>query len=410
MRRLRRFLSNLRHRRNGWDHAFQPVRLPSCGGLGRITGVIHMKVGVELEYWVVDETGQLTPADELLDAHECITHEFVDSLVEIQVPPVETAADLRREMHAILASVLEVANQQGKHLVPLGTPLTAHGLPIITERGHLLEQLYGDELRYAKHCAGTHVHFDKGRVTEQLNLLTALDPALALVNSSPYYNGERVASSARASVYRLGAHSRFSRYRDLWAYVDDTAEWNARVKTEYKLLRAIAHETGIEEEVFAEYFHPENAVLTPVRLRERSPTVEWRAPDTALPSQLVQLVGDVAALLSQVEEKDLVIGEPGVWADQIGIPSFARLRKLSASAIVDGVNSGEVRNYLTTMGFDLSQYQPLSEQIQDGETISIEEARKMRLEYAGRLESDVARLQMDPSETSTVIGEAEAVE
>jgi gamma-glutamyl:cysteine ligase YbdK (ATP-grasp superfamily) len=369
-----------------------------------------MKVGVELEYWVVDETGQLTSADELLDAHECVTHEFVDSLLEIQVPPVEIVADLRSEMHAILASVLEAANQQDKHLVPLGTPLTAHGLPIITERGHLLERLYGDELRYAKHCAGTHVHFDKGRVTEQLNLLTALDPALALVNSSPYYDGERMASSARASVYRLGAHSRFSRYRDLWAYVDDTAEWNARVKTEYKLLRAIAHETGIDEEMFTKHFHPENAVLTPVRLRERSPTVEWRAPDTALPSQLVQLVDDVAALVSQVEEKDLIIGESGVWADQIGIPSFARLRKLSASAIVDGLNSGEVRNYLTTMGFDLSQYQPLSEQIQAGQTISIEQARKMRLEYADRLESDVARLQEDSPETSTVASEAEALE
>lgn len=401
---------NLRHRRNGWNHAFQPVRLPSCGGLGRITGVIHMKVGVELEYWVVDETGQLTSAGELLDAHACVTHEFVDSLLEIQVPPVETTEDLRREIHCILTSVLDAANQQGKHLVPLGTPLTAHGLPIITERGHLLERLYGDELRYAKHCAGTHVHFDKGRVTEQLNLLTALDPALALVNSSPYYDGERVASSARASVYRLGAHSRFSRYRDLWVYVDDVAEWNARIKTEYKVLRAIAHETGIDEEAFAEYFHPENAVLTPVRLREQSPTVEWRAPDTALPSQLVQLVGDVAALLSQVEDKDLAIGDSGIWTDRIGIPAFARLQKLSASAIVDGLNSQEVRTYLTTMGFDLSQYQPLSEQIQTDETISIQEARKLRLEYADRLESDVAQLQEEPPESSTIAGEMEAVE
>src|SRR5699024_7025079 len=104
----------------------------------------------------------------------------------------------------------------------------------------------------------------------------------------------------------------------------------------------------------------------------------------------VQLVGDVAALLSQVEDKDLAIGDPGIWTDRIGIPAFARLQKLSASAIVDGLNSQEVRTYLTTMGFDLSQYQPLSEQIQTDETISIQEARKLRLEYADRLESDVA--------------------
>ncbi|WP_199693899.1 glutamate--cysteine ligase [Halococcus sp. IIIV-5B] len=295
-------------------------------------------------------------------------------------------------MYYILSPVLEAANRQGKHLVPLGTPITEHGLPSITERGHLLERLYGDELTYAKHCAGTHVHFDKGRVAEQLNLLTALDPALALVNSCPYYDGRRVASSARASMYRLGAHSRFSRYRDLWAYVDDTTEWNARIKTEFRILRAIAHEVGIEEEVFTEHFHPENAVLTPVRLRERSPTVEWRAPDTALPSQVVQLVGDVATLLSQVEEKDLVIGEPGIWEDRIGIPSFARLRKLSASAIVDGLNSEEVRTYLTAMGFELEKYHPLSERVEKGRSLTIEEARKIRLESAHLLEVDVEGL------------------
>lgn len=371
-----------------------------------------MNVGVELEYWVVDETGRLTPADELLDVHECVTHEFVDSLLEIQVPPVAPGSALRRELHRILTAVLDAANQQGKHLVPLGTPLTAHGLPIITERGHLLEQLYGDELRYAKHCAGTHVHFDKekGRVTEQLNLLTALDPALALVSSSPYYDGERIASSARASVYRLGAHSQFSRYRDLWVYVDDTAEWNARIETEYKLLRAMAHETGIDTEVFSEYFHPENAVLTPVRLRERSPTVEWRAPDTALPSQLVQLVDDVAALLSQIEDKGLVIGDPGIWPDKIGIPPFAELRKLSASAIADGLNAEGVRAYLTSMGFDLSRYQPLSEQIHAGESVSIQEARNLRLTYAARLESDVDRLVEEAPDPSAIGGEAGALE
>lgn len=372
--------------------------------------MIRMKVGIELEYWVVDETGRLAPAGELLDAHECVTHEFVDSLLEIQVPPVEPGNALGEKIYRILTPVLVEANRLSKRLVPLGTPLTAHGLPIITERGHLLERLYGDELRYAKHCAGTHVHFDKGRVTEQLNLLTALDPALALVNSSPYYDGERIASSARASVYRLGAHSRFSRYRDLWAYVDDTAEWNARVKTEYKLLRAMAYDVGIDEEVFSEHFHSENAVLTPVRLRERSPTVEWRAPDTTLPSQLIQLVDDAAALLSQLEDKDLVIGEPGVWKDRIGIPSFARLRKLSASAIVDGLNSEEVRTYLTTIGFDLSRYQPLSEQIRAGKRISIQEARNLRLTYADRLETDVAQLQARSPESSTTAEEAEVLE
>ena len=51
-------------------------------------------------------------------------------------------------------------------------------------------------------------------------------------------------------------------------------------------------------------FIRKNALLTPVRLREQSPTVELWAPDTALSSQLRQLVCNVAALVSQLEEEN----------------------------------------------------------------------------------------------------------
>jgi hypothetical protein len=355
-----------------------------------------MKIGLELEYWVVDESGQLTSADELMEAHESVTNEFVDSLIEIRVPPAEAETELRRTVQTILSTVLEVAKTHSKRLVPLGTPLTAHDLPIITERGHVLEEIYGEELQYAKNCAGTHAHFDKGNVTRQLNLLTALDPALALVNSSPYYDGKREASSSRASVYRLDSASRFSRYRDLWTYVDDVAEWEARIKTEYKVLKAISHEYDIDEETFRDYFEPENAVLTPVRLGSHTPTVEWRAPDTALPSQTIRLVSDMADLLRQTEDKDVVIGdgEYGVGTDAITVPRFAELRKLSASAIADGLHSDAVRSYLTALNFDLSQYRPITRQIEDdfGATITAEQACTLRLRYAERLEADVASL------------------
>jgi hypothetical protein len=353
-----------------------------------------MKIGLELEYWVVDERGQLTAVDELLEAHPCVIHEFVDSLIEIRVPPAETATELRQLVAERLSTVLAAAHSAGKRLVPLGTPLTTHDLPIITERGRVLERIYGDELQYAKHCAGTHAHFDQHNVQRQLNLLTALDPALALVNSSPYYDGKRVATSSRASVYRLGRASQFSRYRDLWTYVDGVDEWQARITTEYKVLRAITHECGIAEDTFTEFFQPENAVLTPVRLRGTTPTVEWRAPDTALPSQIIQLVSDVAALLRQTENKDVSIGggEPGIGADAITVPQFAELRKLSASAIADGLQSDSVRAYLTALGFDLSQYQPIAEEIDTGTTLTAEDACTLRMQYADQLNADVASL------------------
>lgn len=182
--------------------------------------------------------------------------------------------------------------------------------------------------------------------------------------------------------------------RDLWTYADDIAEWETRVETEYEVLRAFTRERDIADEAFVDHFQPDNAVLTPVRLREATPTVEWRAPDTALPSQIIQLVSDVAALLRQTEDKDVIIGDGdiGVSDGSITIPRFADLRKLSASAIADGLTSEAVRTYLIALGFDLSNYQPISEQIEHGVSITDDEARTLRLQYAEQLEADVNSL------------------
>lgn len=276
--------------------------------------------------------------------------------------------------------------------MPLGTPLARESIPIVTERGRLLERLYGDELEYAKSCAGTHVHFDKGSVGSQLNLLTALDPALALVNSSPYFNGCCLASSSRAAIYRYRAHSTLARYRDLWDYVENVEEWEERIEEQYEVLRLIAREHGIDEAVFERTFHPENAVLTPVRLRKRSPTVEWRAPDTALPSQILRLATDVSTLVRKTQHKDVVIGEPGVRPDEIGVPPFPEVRELSTAAINEGVRSPQVRQYLETMGFDVGTYRPISDRIERRWTLPAERARSLRLEYAALLRTDVERL------------------
>lgn len=53
---------------------------------------------------------------------------------------------------------------------------------------------------------------------------------------------------------------------------------------------------------FADLFNPEDVVVTPVRFWRETPTVEWRSPDTALPSQVVQLPSDVAPLTYRTED------------------------------------------------------------------------------------------------------------
>jgi len=89
-----------------------------------------------------------------------------------------------------------------------------------TPRGQLFEDIYGDGIAAAKNCAGSHIHFEKSNVRRQLDLLTALDPMLALVSASPYYRGERHLDCSRALAYRSDCGREFQQFCRLLEYVD----------------------------------------------------------------------------------------------------------------------------------------------------------------------------------------------
>lgn len=157
-----------------------------------------LTTGVELELWVVNERGRLCDGTEVIEAHPRIEPEFINPLIEVKTEPHTSERDLRRDLQSVLQTAILAAEGASKRLVPLGTPLTEADPPANCERGRVFETVYGDGVRSAKNCAGTHIHFEREDAVDQLNLLTALDPALALTSSSPYYAGERRANSARA--------------------------------------------------------------------------------------------------------------------------------------------------------------------------------------------------------------------
>jgi hypothetical protein len=357
-----------------------------------------LTTGIELELWVVDENGCLCDGRQVADAHERIEPEFVGPLLEVRTEPQTTEAALRQDLQAVLGTAIRAARADGKRLVPLGTPLTEVDDAAPTERGKLFEQIYGDGVRAAKNCAGTHLHFERDETRRQLNLLTALDPALALVSSSPYYCGERGRRSARAHAYRRLCGTAFAPYCDLWSYVDSVAEWEDRVDRAFEGFKTIAAERGVSASQVEREFTPEDAVLNPVRLRRCQPTVEWRAPDSALPSEVVSLATDVRGLVEQTAEKPVAVGDPGLYDDHVGVPEFADLYDLSRVSINFGLAPEPVRDYLGRMGFDCSAYDPLSERLGTRDTVSESRARDLRLEQARRLEADVAGLlDVEPS-------------
>ena len=356
---------------------------------------LPITTGVELELWVVDDEGRLCDGRELADAHDRIKPEFIEPLLEIQTDPHDAEAELRRDLQETLRAAIGAARARDMRLVPLGTPLTPSDGSTTTERGKLFEAIYGDGVRSAKNCAGTHVHFEKGNVRRQINVLTALDPALALVNSSPYYLGERLLDSSRAFAYRKECGPEFRRYCDLWGYTDSVDEWTSRVETVFEAFTSLAVERGVPASRVEEYFTPEDTVLNPVRLRECQPTVEWRAPDATLPSQIVQLAADVGRLVDGTETKRIEYGSPGVRDDHLRLPDSSALRDLSREAIRSGLDAAPVRNYLREMGFDLSAYRPLSPRLSGPATLTESEACTLRLEHARRFEADVQTLSLD---------------
>ncbi len=362
----------------------------------------QIRRSIEVEYWVVDEQGYLAAGDVLEGVCEGVEREFVKPIIEIKTTPCESTQELRDELFDRVETVLEEANEQGLKLVPLSTPINAeHVEDFDSERTAIQDRILGTDFEYVRHCAGTHIHVEQqpGNEIDQLNALTALDPALALVNSSPYYRGKRVAPGARSTLYRRLAYETLPNQGELWPYATDREEYARRVSRCYEEFVTEAVINGIDRERVETTFTAEGAVWTPVQFREQFSTVEWRSPDTALPSQILRLAEDIVSLVETAVELPVRIegSSGGISEDELVLPTFESLREYANRAIREGL-SPTVESYLDRMGFDVSAYDPISPKLTVTEPVSERTARELRLEYAERLESDMTKARTPPAE------------
>ncbi|MFC6825951.1 glutamate-cysteine ligase family protein [Halopelagius fulvigenes] len=351
-----------------------------------------MQKSIEVEYWVVDRDGALTTPDELTEISENVEEEFVPPLFELKTPPCETYADLRSTFVDQLDRVLRRADELDKLLVPFGTPINGEEIERWpSERSRIQKRVLGTNFDYAKYCAGTHLHFEKRNVVDQLNVLAGLDPALALLNSSPYFRGERVANGARAYLYRKRCYENFPKHGQLWEYVDTVAEWERRLDRRLAEFTEAAVEAGIDEGAVEANFTADDVVWTPVRLRDEMPTVEWRAPDAALPSQILRLAEEMDAVMERLHHANVrVEGATGeVTDDEIVLPEFETVRDYVGDAIYEGLDSADVATYLERMGFDVQGYDPLTRKIDGRERVAPDEAKELRRRYGELLREDV---------------------
>ncbi|WP_436901589.1 glutamate-cysteine ligase family protein [Halovenus halobia] len=348
---------------------------------------------IEVEYWVIDDHGRLVEPDGLTDAAVGVEREFVAPMLEIKTTPCASHTELRRELYGRIEAVLELADERGQHLVPLATPITADSLrDLPSDRTDVQAELIGEEFEYVRHCAGTHIHVEQqsGRAVEQLNTFIAIDPALALVNSAPYYRGEEVATGARSKLYRWLAYDNLPHQGRLWPYVDSKAEWNRRLERRHEEFTTAAVGAGVDRQSIEANFDPESSVWTPVQFRDTFDTVEWRSPDTALPGQVIQLADQLATITESLQSADVRIdgSTPEFSAAAVVLPEFSHVLDHVETAITDGLTD-DLREYLDEFGFDVDAYEPTTSELAGSGHISREEAREIRLEHANRLEDDL---------------------
>lgn len=353
-----------------------------------------MRIGIEIEYWLIDRDGDLVPANEVIAACEGVDPEMTDPLLEVKTPPCDSVEELTAVLTDRLGRAHDVAQSHDERLVPLGTPLSDERLPQRSStRLDVQRAVLGDDLDHAGHCAGTHIHFEQASVADQLRVLTALDPTVALVNTAPYYRNRRIAACARPYVYRRLCYRSFPAHGRLWSYPESVAEWRERVETRFDTFVEAARDAGADRDAVESAFTPADALWAPVCLRDDLGTVEWRAADAAPPLDLCRLAADVTGLLETAVEDGTRL-EEGTHADDGGLslPPFGTLRGHVDAAITRGLTAPRVGRYLSGLGFDLDAYRPTASEIDGRERLDRDTARRFRRRAADRLDHDLRRL------------------
>ncbi len=363
----------------------------------------QIRRSIEVEYWVVDDEGRLVEPGPLVAAAPGVEREFVEPVLEIKTTPCETTAQLRSELFGRIERVLSVADEHDMGLVPLATPLHADEIADLpSDRTRIQDEIIGSDFEYVRHCAGTHIHVEQlpGRAIDQVNTLIALDPALALVNSARRFRGQPLADGVRSKLYRWMAYDGLAHQGRLWRYMESRADWDRRLQRRYEEFERAALEAGVDRQTFASSFDPESAVWTPVQLRSEFGTVEWRSPDTTLPSSVVDLADTVARTVAHLRDAEVRIeGETGRVTDsQVVLPEFNHVLEYVNAAIRDGLADESLCAYLERMGFDVDAYDPISRQQETPGRMTKAQARKRRLAYAERLEQDVTETQSMPAD------------
>src|SRR5215216_7308712 len=366
------------------------------GGSGT-TGALDRRVGLEQEFFLVEESGLPSDrADEFLRACEesaekegtqaCVAPEFVKGLVEVSTPPVHTLAELEREYLDNLRLALRSARSLGLRLYPLGTyPLPLQpAMRDETDYQVQVRTVGAERFVHAKRCAGTHLHLElpvgtvaadtgiaagasgaaQAEALNLHNLATALDPALiSLTRSCPFYEGQTTGLTPRIVHYRGsdafgwdGVYTELPQVGALLPYAEDTEQLVRQQFERYEAWLEAMDRAGVERRLFVEAgWDLLRPAWNPVRLN-RLGTVELRGMDSNYPEVTLTAADLVLSAANRVRREELtVLPDDEVRTfeadgERLRVPGFGYLGdKLLYAAVTGGVKSPEVTAYVDSV-------------------------------------------------------------
>lgn len=228
--------------------------------------------GIEEELFLADAETRGTPRGEIEAFHEvaatrfdAVSHELLQSQVEICTPPLTDFAQARDRLRTLRAGLADVAREHGLLVFAAGT----HPLARWAEQEGTQAERYEDILDalgmvgQRSFICGMHVHVEvarpEARVGLMNRLLPYLAPLLALSTSSPFWQGRRTGLAG----YRLRVFGEMPRtgLPELFGGEDDHARY----------VRIMTRAGAIEDATFL-WWH--------LRPSVRYPTLELRVADS----------------------------------------------------------------------------------------------------------------------------------
>ncbi|MEM0906592.1 MAG: carboxylate-amine ligase [Pseudomonadota bacterium] len=202
-----------------------------------------LTIGIEEEYLLIDpQTWSLATRPPGTFMSRCkevigprVTHEFLQSQVEVGTAVCRTAADARAELMGLRKAVSDVAREHGLEIIAASSHPWAHWHeqePVDLERYRIITAEHRSLIRRMSIC-GMHIHAgieDKNTRVDLMGQMGYFMPhLLALSTSSPFWEGRDTGLKAfrptiLADLPRSGMPEVFDSWNDWTELLDDLAE------------------------------------------------------------------------------------------------------------------------------------------------------------------------------------------